>query len=369
MKSYLVVGCGFYGAVFSRILAEAGYKVDLIDKRKHIAGNCYTEKISNIPVHKYGPHAFHTNSLEVWDFLRRFSNFNDFKLQIKVNHKNNIYSFPINLFTLNQLYGVTTPSEAKNVIRKMKKTCKSKNFASYILSNLGSEIYNIFFEGYTKKQWNINPAELSDTVAKRIPIRYEYNDYYFNDKYQGIPIGGYTNLFENMLDHKNINIILNCDFFENRKDFEKSYKKIVYSGKIDELFDYKYGLLEYRSLRFETKKFAKTFQGNSIINFTEENVPYTRIVEHKYFEQLNQEKTVVTYEFPDNYDDKKIPFYPMPTEKNKIIYTKYKNDSELLDKYIVGGRLGRYIYLNMDQVVAMSLKDAKEEICKKKKNK
>jgi UDP-galactopyranose mutase len=366
MKSYLIVGCGFYGTIFARILAESGYKVDVIDKRNHIAGNCYTETVDNIPVHKYGPHAFHTNSEEVWSFLKRFAEFNDFKLQVKVNHKDNIYSFPINMFTLNQLYGVTTPSEAKNIIRKMKKKSKQKNFPSYILSNLGYEIYNIFFDGYTRKQWNIDPSELSESVAKRIPIRYEYNDFYFNDKFQGIPIGGYTKLFENILDHKNIKVILNCDFFENRKEFEKSYRKIIYSGKVDELFDYKYGLLEYRSLNFKTKKFSKTFQGNSIINFTEESVPYTRIVEHKYFAQISQEKTIVTYEYPENYTENKIPFYPMPTEKNKLTYQKYKSDVDLLENYIIGGRLGRYIYLNMDQVIAMALKDAKEELCKKR---
>lgn len=367
MKSYLVVGCGFYGAVFARVLAEHGYKVNLIDKRNHIAGNCFTKTVDNIPVHMYGPHAFHTNSFDVWSFLNRFCDFNDFKLQIKVSHKHNIYSFPINLFTLNQLYGVSNPAEAKKILNKLKKPMKAKNFESYIVSNLGPDIYSIFFEGYTRKQWNINPSELSDSVAKRIPIRFDYNDYYFNDKYQGIPIGGYTKLFENMLDHKNIQIDLNCDFFSNRKELEKGFKKIIYSGKIDELLDYKHGLLEYRSLKFETKKFAKTFQGNSIINYTENNVPYTRIVEHKYFAQINQEKTIITYEYPDDYDGKKIPFYPMPTDKNKQTYQKYKSDAEKLDKYVIGGRLGRYVYLNMDQVIAMALKDSEVELWKNKK--
>lgn len=367
MKSYLIVGCGFYGAVFARVLADAGYKVDIIDKRNHIAGNAYTKLVDNIPIHMYGPHAFHTNSFNVWAFLNRFCEFNDFKLQIKVCHKHNIYSFPINMFTFNQLYGVTSPDEAKNILKKMRKKTKSKNFKSYILSNLGQEIYTIFFEGYTLKQWNIDPFYLSETIAKRVPIRFDFNDNYFADKYQGIPIGGYTALFENMLDHKNINIILDCDFFENKKIFEKNYKKIIYSGKIDELFNYKHGVLSYRSLKFETKKYSKTFQGNSIINYTEQSVPYTRIVEHKYFAQLNQDKTVITYEYPDNYDDKKTPFYPVPTDNSKLIYDKYKCELDKCDKYIVGGRLGRYMYLNMDQVVGMALKDSEVELWKNKK--
>lgn len=369
MRNYLVVGCGLYGSVFGRALAEAGYKVTIIDKRNHIGGNCYTENIDNIPVHKYGPHAFHTNSKDVWQFVNRFANFNDFKLQIKVNYKNNIYSFPINLFTLNQLYGVANPVEARGVLAKLKSKSKKKNFETHILCNLGREIYAIFFEGYTKKQWNLDPAILSDSVAKRIPIRFDYNDYYFNDLYQGIPIGGYTPLFENMLDHKNINLVKSVDFFEHRKEFEKEYRQIIYSGKVDELLDYKYGLLEYRSLNFETKKYNKTFQGNSIINYTEESIPYTRIVEHKYFAKINQEKTIVTYEYPQDYDGKNTPFYPLPTQKNKILYEKYKKDVDNMSKYIVGGRLGRYIYLNMDQVIAMSLKDSREEICKKRTKK
>lgn len=359
---YLIVGAGFYGAVFARILADAGHSVTVVDKRNHIAGNCYTKIEDNIPVHMYGPHAFHTNSLDVWQFLNRFAVFNDFKLQIKVEYKNKMYSFPINLFTLNQVYGVTTTQQAKNYIEKLKIKTGDGNFKSYILNNLGQQLYEIFFEGYTKKQWNIDPELLPESIAKRVPIRYEYNDFYFTDKYQGVPIGGYTSLFENMLDHENIKIELNTDFFLNKKEIEKHSHKIIYSGKIDQLFDYRYGLLEYRSLSFKHEKLNSTYQGNSIINFTEESVPYTRIVEHKYFAQMDQEKTIITYEYPENYDESKIPFYPFPTQRNAELYQQYKILGESLDKYIIGGRLGRYIYLNMDQVVAMALKDAKEEV-------
>lgn len=364
MKNYLVVGCGLYGSVFARHLADAGHKVLIIDKRSHIAGNCYTEKKHNIHVHKYGPHCFHTNSSDVWSFVNKFSDFNDFKLKVKVCHKNNFYSFPINLFTLNQIYGITSEKEAKTILNKVKVKTNKKNFKSFVLKQLGHEIYNIFYEGYTLKQWNIPAEQLDVSVAKRIPIRFDFNDYYFTDTYQGIPIKGYTNLFENILDHENIKISLNTDFFENRQEFEQSFDKIVYTGKLDELFEYKYGVLGYRSLRFEEKTFNKTFLGNSIINYTEQNVPYTRIVEHKYFDKLNQDKTIITYEYPEDYDISKIPFYPLPCNKNKKLYEKYKNLVDNLKNYIIGGRLGRYTYLNMDQVIAMAMKDVKEEICK-----
>lgn len=364
-NKYLIVGCGFYGAVFARVLAEHGKKVLIIDKRNHIGGNCYSEKISNINVHKYGPHAFHTNSEKVWDFLNKFSSFNDFKLRVKVNYKNNFYSFPINLFTLNQIYGVCNQDEAIKILNKVKIRNKIDNFKNYILRNLGRELYQIFYEGYTQKQWNTDPEMLPSLIAKRIPIRYDFNDNYFTDKYQGIPISGYTNLFENMLDHPNIAISLNTDFISNKKEFEDSFANIIYSGKIDELYDYRFGELNYRSLKFEVLKIKKTYQGTPIINYTSQEVPYTRSVEYKYFDQSNQKNSVVVFEYPDNYDKNKIPFYPVQSKENVKVYQKYKNLVEENKKYIVGGRLGRYTYLNMDQVIAMALKDA-GELCQKK---
>lgn len=367
-KRYLVVGCGLYGAVFARKLAESGYHVVIIDKRNHIGGNCYTEKKDNILVHKYGPHAFHTNSDAVWSFVNRFSKFNDFRLRIKVEYKNKIYSFPINLFTLNQLYGVTTADSAMKFMSGLKKQSCGNNFESYILGNLGDEIYEIFYYGYTRKQWDLEPSKLSDTVAKRVAIRYDFNDDYFNDKYQGIPINGYTQMFENLLDHENIKIELNCDFFEDRNNFENDFNKIIYSGKIDQLFEYKYGLLGYRSLRFEEQTHETTYQGNSIINFTDYAVPYTRIVEHKYFAQLQQDKTIITIEYPEKYDEYKIPFYPIPTQENHETYAKYQKDMENLNKYIIGGRLGKYLYLNMDQVIGMALKNSEDEIVRQQSN-
>ena len=316
MKNYLVVGCGLYGAVFARKLAENNCKVYLIDKRSHIAGNCYTENMEGIPVHKYGPHAFHTNSEKVWNFVNQFAIFNDFKLQVKVNFEGKIYSFPVNLFTLNQLYGITTPSEAKKLLKEVSVNCKPTNFKNFVLNSVGQKIYDVFYHGYTTKQWNKDTSELPASIAKRIPVRFEYNDFYFTDKFQGIPEGGYTTLFEKMLDHKNIKVDLNVDFFENRKSLEKRFDKIIYSGKIDELFDYRFGLLEYRSLKFKFKSLKGTFQGNSIINYNSIDVPYTRIVEHKFFANLQSDRTVISYEYPDDYNSKKIPFYPIETEEN-----------------------------------------------------
>ena len=361
-KHYLVVGAGLYGSVFARMAAESGHKVTVVEKRTHIAGNCYTEKVDGIVVHKYGPHAFHTNCPEIWDFVNRFAKFNDFKLQVKVNFKNKMYSFPINLFTLNQLYGVTYRDEALRLLDQKRLTTAEDNFESYILGNLGEEIYKTFFEGYTRKQWGIEPATLSASVAKRIPIRYDFNDFYFADTYQGIPMGGYTGMVANMLDHENIKVQLGVDFFENRADFERGFSRIVYSGKVDELFDYKYGLLEYRSLKFWERRYDDTYQGNSIINYTDANIPYTRVVEHKYFETTDVPHSIVTFEYSQAYDETKIPFYPMPTQNNAAVYAKYKEDADNAHQYIIGGRLGRYVYLNMDQVIGMALKDARQEL-------
>ena len=364
-NKYLVVGCGFYGAVFARILSEFGKRVLLVDKRHHIGGNCYSEKINNIHVHKYGPHAFHTNSEKIWEFVNRFSEFNDFKLKVKVNYKNIFYSFPINLFTLNQIYGVCNQDEAIKILNKVRIRNRKDNFKNYVLRNVGRELYSIFYEGYTQKQWNLDPEFLPSLIAKRIPIRYDFNDYYFTDKYQGIPINGYTNLFENIIDHPNITVSLNTDFFINKKEFESDFKQIIYSGKIDELFNYEHGELNYRSLRFETFKSNKTYQGAPIINYTSLDVPYTRSVEYKYFDKYEKKNSVLVNEYPDTYDHSKIPFYPIQTKNNTKIYNKYKSIAEENNKYIIGGRLGRYTYLNMDQVIGMALKDA-GELCQKK---
>jgi UDP-galactopyranose mutase len=363
MKNYLVIGAGLYGSVFARCLAEKNKKVLVLDKRKHIGGNCYSEKIDNINVHKYGPHAFHTNSQRVWEFVNRFAQFNDFKLQVKVNYKGTVYSFPVNLMTLNQIYGVTNPKEAKQLLSKIKKkNGKQDNFKNYVLSNLGEELFSTFYDGYTRKQWNCDTSELPSFIAKRIPIRLEYNDFYFNDKYQGIPLDGYTSVFERMLDHKNIKVETDVDFFADKESLERKFSRIVYSGKVDELYDYRHGILGYRSLRFEFKRLRGTFQGAPIMNYSEYKIPFTRTVEYKFFDKKESDRTVISIEYPDDYGPNKTPFYPLPTESNRLIYEKYKDIADKDSRYIVGGRLGRYIYLNMDQVIGMALTDADREL-------
>jgi UDP-galactopyranose mutase len=360
----LIVGCGLYGVTSARKLAEFGNEVHIIEKRNHVAGNCFTENNCGIHVHKYGPHAFHTNSKKIWDFVNQFAEFNNFKLKVLVNNKNKIYSFPINLLTMNQVYGF---DYNKSVDFLNKNTQKNYgNFKDFVISSVGEELYKIFYEGYTKKQWNKDPSDLPSSIAKRIPVRLNFYDYYFEDIYQGVPVSGYTSMVENMLDHPNIKVDLNVDFFPDKKEFEQDFDLIIYTGKPDEYFDYRFGLLEYRSLRFEEKFVENTFQGNVQINYASMDVPYTRIVEHKYFHNEKIKHSVITYEYPDNYEIGKIPYYPIESEANKQIYNQYFGLIENQEKVLFGGRLGKYTYLNMDQVIGMALNDM-EKICQKSK--
>lgn len=355
---FVIVGTGFFGTTFARLAAESGRKCLLIDKRNHIGGNCYTEKIEGINVHKYGPHIFHTNNFEIWNFINRFSKFNNYQHRIKVNYKDQIYSFPINLMTANQVWGVKTPSEFDEKINQIKLDVGSNSLENWCLSNVGKDLYEIFIKGYTKKQWNKDPKNLPSFIIKRIPLRNTFDDRYYNDKYQGIPINGYSNLFENMLDHKNIEFKLNVDFFENKKEILNSGHRMVYSGKIDEFYDYRFGELEYRSLKFENKILDGDYQGCSIVNYTHSDVKYTRSVEHKHFEFLSSDKTVVTWEYPDDYSIGKIPYYPINDNNNNLIYEKYKSIAHIPGnpEIIFGGRLGRYQYMDMHQVIASAIK-------------
>jgi UDP-galactopyranose mutase len=360
MYDFLVIGAGLFGSVFSRQVAEHGKTVLLIDKRPHIGGMCYTEKIEGIDVHKYGPHTFHTEKEEIWKFVNKFAKFNSFQQRTKVNYKNNIYSFPINMMTLQQLWGVTTPEQARKKLQEVRINIENPhNLEEWILSQVGEEIYNIFIKGYTEKQWGRDASSLPSFIIKRLPIRLTYDDRYFSDDFQGVPINGYTNMFENMLDHKNIKIDLNINFFENQ-DLKKAAKKTVYTGKVDEFFNYKHGELQYRSLRFETEVLNGDFQGNSIFNYTDKDVPFTRIVEHKHFVFKESDKTVITKEYPDSYDHSKIPFYPVFDDENRKIYEKYA--AEQTPDVIFGGRLGTYKYYDMHQIVAQALTKANQTI-------
>lgn len=352
---YLVVGCGMFGAVFARRAAEAGRRVLVVDKRSHIAGNCYSEKLAGVEVHHYGPHIFHTDSERVWLFVNRFAQFNNYVHHGRVRHGGRTLSFPINLMTLSQLWGVNTPAEAEQRLAEARVPCEQpRNLRDWILSQVGEELYEVFVRGYTTKQWGRDPAELPPSIIRRIPIRQTYDDRYFADRYQGIPIGGYTQMFENMLDHELIRIELEVDYFEESEHLHGSTRHVVYTGKIDEYFDYRFGELEYRSLRFEHEVLDGDFQGAAIVNYTEAGVPHTRITEHKHFEFLSSPKTVITREYPDSGGREKIPYYPIRDAANSELYEQYRAEAEQAG-LLLGGRLATYQYYDMHQVVAQAL--------------
>lgn len=351
---YLIVGCGLFGIVFAQKQFERGKRVLIIEKRDHMGGNCHTETTEGINVHKYGPHVFHTNNSKVWEYVNRFAQFNHFVNRPKVIYKNNLYSFPINLMTLYQLYGVKTPLEAK---MKLKEVAIPKenpnNLEEWILSQVGPDIYKIFIKGYTQKQWQREPKDLPASLIKRLPIRLTFDENYFNDKYQGIPIGGYTNMFKKMLE--GVDVKLNTDYFKNRYYWDSIADSIVYTGKIDEYFDFKFGALEYRGLRFENELLEGDYQGNAVINYTEELIPFTRIIEHKHFEFKNQPQTIITREFPMSYERNDVPYYPVNTDRNNKLYEKYKKETQKKKGLILGGRLATYRYLDMDDVILSAL--------------
>lgn len=356
---YLVVGCGMFGIVFAQQAAERAKKVLIIDKRNHIGGNCYTENIEGINVHRYGAHIFHTNNDVVWSYVNRFANFNHYVNRPKVFYKGRIYSFPINLMTLHQLWGVKTPKEAKRKLEEVAICNDSpKNLEEWILSQVGEEIYNIFIKGYTTKHWKREPSRLPASIIKRLPIRLDFNDNYFNDKYQGIPIGGYARMLEKMLQGQEVR--LNTDYFRDRPYWERLAHVVVYTGKIDEFFDYKFGKLEYRGLKFKTELLEGDYQGNAVMNYADIDVPYTRIIEHKHFEFADNNKTVVTWEYPDDYSNGKTPYYPINDEKNNEIYSLYEKESRKHKNVIFGGRLATYKYLDMDRVIHCALKTAQK---------
>lgn len=355
----LIVGAGLYGSVFARVATDNGYKVKVIDIREHIGGNIYTKRENNIDIHVYGPHIFHTNSDKIWNFVNTYAKFNQYRHTVKVIHKNDLYSFPINLFTLYQLFGVTDPQSAINYIDEIrdKDINPDVNLENYCLHHLGEDIYNIFIKGYTTKQWGKEPKYLPSSIIKRLPVKFNYNDSYHNTIYQGIPKEGYTDLISNLLD--GIDVELGIDFISNKEQFEKYYKHIVYTGAIDRLFNYQLGKLEWRSLRFENSwKDVNDYQGCSMINYTEEAIPYTRICEHKHFNYKQTDKTIITKEYPDAYVEGKEQYYPINTDNNNELYKKYLQ--LIPDNYIIGGRLGSYQYYDMDQVIGQALNKVNE---------
>lgn len=365
---YLIVGSGLFGSIFAYEANKKGKKCLVIDKRSHIGGNIYTENMYGINVHKYGAHIFHTSNKEVWDYIQQFAKFNRYTNSPVAKYKNELYNLPFNMNTFNKLWGVVTPEEAKQKIQEEKNKARilqPQNLEEQAISLVGKTIYEKLVKGYTEKQWGKRATELPSFIINRLPVRFIYDNNYFNDIYQGIPIGGYTQIIEKMLD--GIEVRLNYDYFEHKAELENIAYKIIFTGPIDKYYDYKFGELEYRSLRFETEELnVENYQGNAVVNYTEYEVPYTRIIEHKHFEYgpslgkiaegQAMKKTIITREYPDQWAQGKEPYYTMNDEKNTILYAKYKELADKDSKVIFGGRLGQYKYFDMDKVILEAIK-------------
>lgn len=361
---YLIVGSGLYGAVFAHEANKVGKKCLVIDKRNHRGGNIYCEHLEGINVHKYGAHIFHTSNKKVWDYVNSFVEFNRYTNSPIANYKGEIYNLPFNMNTFNKLWGVVTPKEAEAKINEQRGAIKGKepsNLEEQAISLIGTDVYEKLIKGYTEKQWGRKCTELPTFIIKRLPVRYTYDNNYFNDKYQGIPIGGYNKLIDALLD--GIEVRLGTDFFEHREELMKQADKIVFTGMIDEFYEYQYGVLEYRSLKFETERVeCDNYQGNAVVNYTEAEIPYTRIIEHKHFEDNNSKVTYITKEYPHEWQKGDEPYYPVVDDRNTEIYKKYKELGDREDRIIFGGRLGEYKYYDMHNVIEAALKKAQEEL-------
>lgn len=354
---YLIVGAGLFGSTFAYEAFKKGKKCLVVEKRNHIGGNIYCENIEGINVHKYGPHIFHTDKNRVWEYINQFSDFNRFTLMPIANFKGEIYNLPFNMNTFNKIWGVSSPEEAKEKIENQRKKYKiknPKNLEEKAISMVGFDIYEKLIKGYTEKQWGRKASELPSFIIKRLPVRFTYDNSYFNDRYQGIPISGYNSIVEKMLEGSDVE--LNKDYFSDREVLDKSADKILFTGMIDEYYEYRYGSLEYRSLRFEEEiLYNANFQGNAVVNYTDKDTPYTRIIEHKHFEYGKQEKTVITREYPLDWKKGYEPYYPINDDRNNALYRKYKKLADLEEKVIFGGRLANYRYYNMDEVILKAL--------------
>ena len=359
---YLIVGAGLYGAVCAREAAKAGKKVLVIDKRPHIAGNVHTEQIEGIHVHVYGAHIFHTNNRAVWDYVNQFAEFNRFTNSPVANYKGELYSLPFNMYTFSKMWGVVTPEEAAAKIEEQRREAgitEPKNLEEQAISLVGTDIYEKLIKGYTEKQWGRDCRDLPAFIIKRLPVRLTFDNNYFNALYQGIPMGGYTKMVENML--SGIEVRLNVDYFEHRDELDALADKVIYTGPIDAYFGYKLGALQYRSVRFETEVLDKpNFQGNAAVNYTDRETPFTRIIEHKWFEFGDQPKTVISREYSSEWKPGDEPYYPVNDERNGALYQQYKALADAEEKVIFGGRLGEYKYYDMDAVIASALSKCQE---------
>ncbi len=362
MYDYLIVGSGLFGAVFAHEMEKRGKSVLVVEKRSHIAGNVYTEKVEGINVHKYGAHIFHTNNTEVWNYITQFATFNRFTNSPVANFKGELFSLPFNMYTFNKMWGVVTPEEALSKIEEQRKeiTGEPQNLEEQAISLVGRDIFEKLIKGYTEKQWGRDCKELPPFIIKRLPVRLTFDNNYFNALYQGIPGGGYTKLIENLLD--GIEVRLNTDYLANKKELNAIADKVVYTGPIDAYFDYSLGTLEYRSVRFETELLnIPNFQGNAAVNYTDRETPWTRIIEHKWFEFGKDENgndlknTVISREFSSEWKPGDEPYYPVNDEKNGKLYSEYKALADKEEKVVFGGRLGEYKYYDMDQVILSAL--------------
>lgn len=354
---YLIVGAGLFGAVFAYEATKKGKKCLVIDKRDHIAGNIYTKETENINVHQYGAHIFHTSDRKIWDYVNSFADFNNYINSPVAVYKDELYNLPFNMNTFSKMWNIKTPSEAKAIIEKQIEKLnitEPQNLEEQALSLVGTDVYEKLIKGYTEKQWGRNCKELPAFIIKRLPLRFTYDNNYFNDRYQGIPIGGYTKIVEKMLEGSDV--LLDTDYFEFIKDNEGIADKVLFTGMIDEYYDFCYGHLEYRTVRFETEVLdCDNYQGNAVVNYTDREVPYTRIIEHKHFEFGKQEKTIISREYSTEWEPGMEPYYPVNNERNNDLFEKYKALADKEEKVIFGGRLGNYKYYDMDKVIIAAL--------------
>uniref|UniRef100_UPI004025A6D2 UDP-galactopyranose mutase n=1 Tax=Eshraghiella crossota TaxID=45851 RepID=UPI004025A6D2 len=354
---YLIVGAGLFGAVFAYEATKKGKKCLVIDKRDHIAGNIYTKETENINVHQYGAHIFHTSDRKIWDYVNSFADFNNYINSPVAVYKDELYNLPFNMNTFSKMWNIKTPSEAKAIIKKQIEELnitEPQNLEEQALSLVGTDVYEKLIKGYTEKQWGRDCKELPAFIIKRLPLRFTYDNNYFNDRYQGIPIGGYTKIVEKMLEGSDV--LLDTDYFEFIKDNEGIADKVLFTGMIDEYYDFCYGHLEYRTVRFETEVLdCDNYQGNAVVNYTDREVPYTRIIEHKHFEFGKQEKTIISREYSTEWEPGMEPYYPVNNERNNDLFEKYKALADKEEKVIFGGRLGNYKYYDMDKVIIAAL--------------
>ena len=360
---YLIVGAGLYGAVFARQMMDRGYRVLIVERRDHIGGNIYTENVENLHVHRYGAHIFHTNEDEVWEYVQRFANFNRFTNAPVANYKGELYSLPFNMYTFNKMWGVTTPQQAMAEIDRQRRAAgitQPQNLEQQAISLVGMDIYEKLVKGYTEKQWGRDCKDLPAFIIRRLPVRFTFDNNYFNAKYQGIPVGGYTAMVEKLLSGAEIR--LGVDYLQNKAELDAMARKVVYTGPIDAYFGFRLGALEYRSVRFETEVLdIDNFQGNAVVNYTDRETPFTRIIEHKWFDPADQAKTVISREYSSEWKPGDEPYYPVNDEKNAALLQQYQAMAAREEKVIFGGRLGQYRYYDMDQVILEALRTAERE--------